>query len=298
MKRAFDTVDNSPLDIATPSLSAPLATYDGPSFSDGVSLPGAASFDVPSYNTALTTTRQSFVTSRLEHDSTNSPIAQRECLFSLPSRSESGRETLYSPRTFNIEYNDVVLSLAKLRKLRDELLFQGISLGSTTSVDMDMQKPTSRLPWNTGAPLIDVVISGRTAVLDSWPKASASDRLYFILVPYLYKSGASQASPQTQQPSSGNSGAPLEKKQGGDLYKVRLEPHTFALNDPSVSDTACAREQPWVRGKFYCVGTIADPKPVPAPDLSGNTYKPEATLRDEMMVRDRVVNICRMPFLC
>lgn len=222
----------------------------------------------------------------------------------MPSE-DLNKETLYNARSFNAEYQDKALTADELKKVVDELLFQGTAISNTLLVDMDMKKSVARFPWNTGGPMVDVFVSGRVQLLDSWPDAKASDRLYWILKPEV-RIPENGPDPDYHQPRrrSVNFDEKGNEEDGssidGDrtqLYKLQLVPVTRALNDPSISDLVAVPGQPWIRGKFFCVGTVTDPKSVSGPDMSSNTYDPEATMQQELTVRDRTVMISRRVYL-
>lgn len=292
--------------VPTPPISLSNATYPSPSASEASGMIPHASFPFPGHNTGANMHRQTAVSSRLAHDNRNKPICQRQCIFSMPSE-DLNKETLYNARSFNAEYQDKALTADELKKVVDELLFQGTAISNTLLVDMDMKKSVARFPWNTGGPMVDVFVSGRVQLLDSWPDAKASDRLYWILKPEIRipENGPDPDYVQRRRPpenfdekgareDAGNRAGPLETPV---VYKLQLMPVTRALNDPSISDLVAVPGKPWIRGKFFCVGTITDPKSVSGPDLSSNTYDPEATMQQELTVRDRTVMISRRVYL-
>jgi hypothetical protein len=273
MKRSLDLKG---YDVPSPRVSLSLSSYPQPGSSDvPITFPGT-NFPLPGHNTGANTARQTAVTTRLQHDSQNSPIAQRQCIFSLPSKADAECETLFNARAFNAEFAARQLEAKDLKIVVDELLFQGVAIGNTLSVDMSMSKSATRLPWNTGSPMIDIFVSGRVQMMDSWPDAKASERLYWIL------------KPEWLNPREGNA--------RNHRYKLQLEPVSRVLNDPSIADLVAVKQQPWIRGKFFCVGTAGDVLNVPVPDVSENIYNPLKTMQQEMMVRDRIVNISRPMF--
>lgn len=150
--------------------------------------------------------------------------------------------------------------------------------------------------------MVDLFVSGRVTLIDSWPNAKASDRLYWILKPTLrakkdFVDDNPLVSETDEQPQE-KVLAEHRQGTGPDLYQLQLVPVTRRLNDPSISDLVFVPGQPWIQGKFFCVGTITDSKSVPVPDLSLNTYDPGATMQQELMVRDRMVTMSRRVGLC
>ena len=288
-------------DVPAPPISLPNSAYLRPSAADvSGSIPNST-FALPGFHTGANAPRQTAVTSRLVHDNSNSPICQRQCIFSLPSK-EIGTEKLYNARSFNAEYEHKRLTARELKKTVNELLMQGTSISNTLMTDMTMTKSRSRMPWNTGGPMVDLFVSGRVTLIDSWPNAKASDRLYWILKPTLrakkdFVDDNPLVSETDEQPQE-KVLAGHRQGTGPDLYQLQLVPVTRRLNDPSISDLVFVPGQPWIQGKFFCVGTITDSKSVPVPDLSLNTYDPGATMQQELMVRDRMVTMSRRVGLC
>lgn len=245
------------------------AVFPRPSASSGSPAMPGVTFPYPSYASNRPLGILPNVTAKIEHDNENSTIVQNQCIFSF--RSATGARKLHNPSSFNKLYSEQSLTSDQVKSIVEDLRFQGTAIGNTVAVDMKTEKPALNSPWNTGSPEIDLFVSGRVQVYDSWPRAKPSDRLYWVLQP----------SPDEERP---------------DRYKVELRPETRRLNDPTIgfihADTDTA-----VQGTFFSVGTIADELSAPSIDEYVNTFKATATINEQISVRLRMIVLSTLPWL-
>lgn len=245
--------------------------FPRPSASSGPSAMPGVTFPYPSYASNRPLGILPNVTAKIEHDNENDTIVQNQCIFSLRSASTTGARKLLNPSSFNKLFSPKALTHEEVKDVVGQLCFQGTAIGNTAAVDMKTGKSALNSPWNTGSPEIDLFVSGRVEVYDSWPKAKPRDRLYWVLRPSAIAGVANR-------------------------YKVELRPETRRLNDPTIgfihADTNTA-----VQGAFFSVGTVTDELPAPTIDEYVNTFKATATINQQTSVRLRMIVLSTLPWL-
>lgn len=230
-------------------------------------LPGAT-FPFPAFSANRNIGILPHVTAKIEHDNQNDTIVQNQCIFSMPGE---GQRRLLNANSFNKTYSNKALTPEEVKAVVESLCFQGTAIGNTLSVDAQTGKPALNSPWNTGSPEIDLFVSGRVQVYDSWPKAKPSDRLYWVLKPSRIVGAAG-------------------------LYRIQLIPETRRLNDPTIGFIH-ADGNTAVQGTFFSVGTITDELPVPTIDEYIKTYSASATVNEQTSVRLRMIVLSTLPWL-